>query len=50
MVDDVVESNLTVQWLNATKVVITGPDTIVPGLSRGLEAEGHVYTEATFIS
>jgi len=38
------------QWINPTKLVIKGPDTIVPGLSGGLEVEGYVYVEATFIS
>ncbi|KAI0322595.1 oxidative stress survival Svf1-like protein [Amylostereum chailletii] len=38
------------QWINPAKLVLTGPDTIAPGLSGGLEAEGHAYVEATFIS
>ncbi|TFY70465.1 hypothetical protein EVG20_g2538 [Dentipellis fragilis] len=38
------------QWINPTTLCIKGPDSIAPGLSGGLEAEGHVYVEATFIS
>ncbi|TFY83296.1 hypothetical protein EWM64_g726 [Hericium alpestre] len=38
------------QWINPTKITLKGPDAILPGLSEGLEADGHVYVEATFIS
>ncbi|KAF8656180.1 hypothetical protein AX16_002621 [Volvariella volvacea WC 439] len=38
------------QWFNPATLKITGPDGITPGLSGGLEAEGLVYNEATFIS
>jgi len=38
------------QWLNPATLKITGPDTLVPGLSGGLEVKGHLYSEASFIS
>ncbi|KAI0049806.1 oxidative stress survival Svf1-like protein [Auriscalpium vulgare] len=38
------------QWINPSKLVITGSDALVPGLSAGLEVEGHTYVESTFIS
>jgi hypothetical protein len=38
------------QWLNPTKLSITGPDALAPGLSSGVEVEGVLYNEATFIS
>jgi len=38
------------QWLNTTKLSITGPEALVPGLSSGVEVEGLLYNEATFIS
>jgi len=38
------------QWINPVKLSVTGPDTLVPGLSGGLEIEGTLYAEATFIS
>jgi hypothetical protein len=38
------------QWLNPTKLLVIGPDSIFPGLSGGLEVDGMLYNEATFIS
>jgi len=38
------------QWVNPATLVIKGPDSLVPGLSGGLEVEGRLYNEATFIS
>jgi len=38
------------QWINPAKLVLTGPDLILPGLAGGLEVEGFLYNEATFIS
>ncbi|KAF4613643.1 hypothetical protein D9613_007810 [Agrocybe pediades] len=38
------------QWLNPTKLSIKGPEEIAPGLSSGVEVEGVLYNEATFIS
>jgi len=38
------------QWLNKAKLSVTGPDALIPGLSGGLEIEGYLYNEATFIS
>lgn len=38
------------QWINPAKLHLTGPDAIAPGLSQGIDVEGNVYTEATFIS
>ncbi|KAJ2926920.1 hypothetical protein H1R20_g10191, partial [Candolleomyces eurysporus] len=38
------------QWINPVKLHLTGPDEIAPGLSNGVEANGHLYTESTFIS
>jgi len=38
------------QWINPAKLVLRGPDLIVPGLAAGLEVEGFSYNEATFIS
>jgi len=38
------------QWLNPAKLSVSGPDALVPGLSAGLEIEGTLYSEATFIS
>jgi len=38
------------QWINPAKLVLTGPESILPGLAEGLEVEGFSYSEATFIS
>jgi Svf1-like protein len=38
------------QWINPAKLVLRGPDLILPGLAEGLEVEGFTYNEATFIS
>ncbi|THH33209.1 hypothetical protein EUX98_g979 [Antrodiella citrinella] len=38
------------QWQNPATMTITGPDALVQGLSEGLQAEGILYNEATFIS
>ncbi|KAI0784253.1 oxidative stress survival Svf1-like protein [Abortiporus biennis] len=38
------------QWFNPATLLIKGPDDIVPGLSEGLQVEGKVYNESTFIS
>uniref|UniRef100_A0A8H7Y2Y3 Survival factor 1 n=1 Tax=Psilocybe cubensis TaxID=181762 RepID=A0A8H7Y2Y3_PSICU len=38
------------QWLNKTKLSITGPEALAPGLSSGVEVAGTLYNEATFIS
>jgi len=38
------------QWLNPVRLFITGPEGLAPGLSSGIEVEGILYNEATFIS
>ncbi|KZP23866.1 oxidative stress survival Svf1-like protein [Athelia psychrophila] len=38
------------QWLNKAKLSVTGPDSLIPGLAGGLEIDGYLYNEATFIS
>jgi len=38
------------QWFNPGTLHVTGPDSLIPGLSEGLNIEGKVYNEATFIS
>ncbi|EIN04901.1 survival factor 1 [Punctularia strigosozonata HHB-11173 SS5] len=38
------------QWLNPATLVVKGPDSLIPGLSAGLEVQGRLYNEATFIS
>ncbi|KAF9533815.1 survival factor 1 [Crepidotus variabilis] len=38
------------QWLNPAKLSIKGPDALAPGLSAGVEVDGYIYNEATFIS
>ncbi|KAF9036202.1 oxidative stress survival Svf1-like protein [Panaeolus papilionaceus] len=38
------------QWTNPTKLSLTGPDALAPGLSSGVEVDGTLYNEATFIS
>lgn len=38
------------QWQNRVKLFVRGPDTLIPGLSNGLELEGPLYNEASFIS
>ncbi|CAL1716213.1 unnamed protein product [Somion occarium] len=38
------------QWLNPTTLVVTGPDALIPGLSGGLNIEGTLYNEASYIS
>lgn len=38
------------QWINPAKLVLKGPDLILPGLAEGLEVDGFTYNEATFIS
>ncbi|KAI0303753.1 survival factor 1 [Multifurca ochricompacta] len=38
------------QWINPAKLVLTGPDSVLPGLAGGLEVDGFLYNEATFIS
>ncbi|KXN84747.1 Survival factor 1, partial [Leucoagaricus sp. SymC.cos] len=38
------------QWFNPTVLKITGPEAVRPGLSQGIDVEGTVYIEATFIS
>ncbi|KZT20138.1 survival factor 1 [Neolentinus lepideus HHB14362 ss-1] len=38
------------QWLKDVKLVVKGPDSLLPGLSEGLTVEGKLYSEATFIS
>ncbi|PPQ64562.1 hypothetical protein CVT26_001960 [Gymnopilus dilepis] len=38
------------QWINPTKLSITGPEALAPGLSSGVEVQGLLYNEATFIS
>jgi len=38
------------QWINPATLKITGPEEVAPGLSEGLEVEGMMYNEATFIS
>ncbi|KAI0264418.1 oxidative stress survival Svf1-like protein [Gloeopeniophorella convolvens] len=38
------------QWINPAKLVLTGPDSLLPGLSKGVEVDGFSYNESTFIS
>ncbi|KAI0342867.1 oxidative stress survival Svf1-like protein [Trametopsis cervina] len=38
------------QWLNPASLFVTGPDSLIPGLSQGLNIQGTLYNEATFIS
>ena len=38
------------QWLNPAKLSIAGPEALSPGLSSGVEVEGVLYNESTFIS
>jgi len=38
------------QWFNPVKLLVKGPDGLIPGLSQGIEIPGHLYNEATFIS
>lgn len=38
------------QWQNHAKLNIRGPDTLIPGLSHGLEIQGLLFNEASFIS
>ncbi|KAF9450898.1 survival factor 1 [Macrolepiota fuliginosa MF-IS2] len=38
------------QWFNPATLKITGPEALAAGLSQGVEVEGMLYNEATFIS
>ncbi|KAF9468065.1 oxidative stress survival Svf1-like protein [Collybia nuda] len=38
------------QWINPATLTIGGPDSLIPGLSGGIDVEGSMYNEATFIS
>lgn len=38
------------QWQNHAKLIVRGPDSLIPGLSDGLEVEGLLFNEASFIS
>ncbi|KAG9316941.1 oxidative stress survival, Svf1-like protein [Chiua virens] len=38
------------QWQNKAKLVVRGQDSVIPGLSEGLEIEGLFFNEASFIS
>lgn len=38
------------QWFNPATLKITGPEGLAAGLSQGLEVQGTLYNEATFIS
>ena len=38
------------QWMNPAKLSLTGPEELAPGLSKGVEVQGLLYSEATFIS
>lgn len=38
------------QWQNLVNLSITGPESVVPGLSNGLEIAGVLFNEASFIS
>ncbi|KLO17226.1 survival factor 1 [Schizopora paradoxa] len=38
------------QWYKPATLKVTAPDAILPGASAGLNVEGHLYTEASFIS
>lgn len=40
----------SLQWLNPAKLSITGPEALATGLSSGVDVEGYLYNEATFIS
>ena len=45
-----IDDDIQLQWINPVKLSVSGPDALVPGLSGGLEIEGTLYNEATFIS
>lgn len=38
------------QWLNRATLHITGPDELIEGMSDGLDIDGYLYNEASFIS
>ncbi|KAG6842347.1 hypothetical protein C0991_010637 [Blastosporella zonata] len=38
------------QWYNPATLSISGPESVTPGLSSGLEVSGFVFNEASFIS
>ncbi|KAG6809796.1 hypothetical protein H0H92_014699 [Tricholoma furcatifolium] len=38
------------QWYNPATLSITGPESVTPGLSSGLEVSGVLFNEASFIS
>ncbi|THH10035.1 hypothetical protein EW145_g1597 [Phellinidium pouzarii] len=38
------------QWYNSSTLKVTAPDAILPGASGGLDIEGTVFNEASFIS
>jgi len=44
------DKDILLQWMNGVKLSVSGPDALIPGLSGGLEIEGILYNEATFIS
>jgi hypothetical protein len=41
---------MRLQWVNPAVLKISGPDSLLDGLSGGLEVKGTIYNEATFIS
>lgn len=38
------------QWTNDVKLLLKGPDAMLPGLSGGLEVAGNLYSEASWVS
>ncbi|KAH8118080.1 survival factor 1 [Phellopilus nigrolimitatus] len=40
----------TKPWTNPTTLKVTAPDAILPGASSGLDIEGYLYNEASFVS
>ncbi|KAF8071897.1 survival factor 1 [Lyophyllum atratum] len=38
------------QWLNPATLSISGPESVLPGLSEGLEVSGSLFNEASYIS
>lgn len=39
-----------IKWLNPATLKVTAPDSILPGASSGIEIQGTLYNEASFIS
>jgi hypothetical protein len=43
-------TDILAQYINPATLSITGPDSVVPGLSQGVEVKGMLFNEVTFIS